>query len=391
MHWASLNWTELNYLLSTGKIECEAPDTKDSWDWVVLTGDVWKKHGQAVADATPYLPGSFERPPRNAAEKILSGYKAWEWLMYFIGLGPALLLDILPDKYCRHCCKGISVIRCFHQRKLPATQMRQAHLHALEYVSEFEALYYQQKEERLHFVRQSVHVMVHLAPEAIRVGPQPYVAQWTMERTIGNLGEEIKQHSDPYANLSQRGLRRCQFNMLKALIPGLTGDDTRNPLLPRGCEDLGDGYVLLRARDEWPTLVVDDAASAIRKLLNAKSADGDIKLKRWARLRLPNGQIARSAWKERNKPLKAVRMARNVKVTIDGPSEIAEVEFYCRSPQGRALALGSLYPRPDADLLHKSYNTVWSCTAPRGYVAIWAKNIQSVVAMEPHIYRAENS
>jgi hypothetical protein len=38
---------------------------------------------------------------------------------------------------------------------------------------------------------------------------------------------------------------------------------------------------------------------------------------RWARLRLPNGQIARSAWKEKMKPLEAVRMARNVKVIID--------------------------------------------------------------------------
>ncbi|KAJ7769490.1 hypothetical protein B0H16DRAFT_1715945 [Mycena metata] len=365
-------------------MECEAPDTKESWDWAVLTGDAWKKHGQAVADATPYLPGSFERPPQNPAEKISSGYKAWEWLMYLIGLGPALLYGILPHKYWRHFCKGVSVIHCFHQRKIPTNELRQAHQHAMEYVSEFETLYYQQMKERLHFVRQSVHGMAHLGPEAIRVGPQAYVAQWTMERTIGNLGEEIKQHSDPYANLSQRGLRRCQVNVLKAVIPGLDSDDTRNPLLPRGCEDLGDDFVLLRARDEWLNLIADDAASAIRKLLRAKSDTGDIKLKRWARLRLPNGQIARSAWKEKNKPLKSVRMARNVKVAIDGQLEIAEVQFYCRSKEGRALALGSLYSRPNAALLEDSYNTVWSCTAPTGFVAFWAKDIRAVVAMVPH-------
>ena len=33
---------------------------------------------------------------------------------------------------------------------------------------------------------------------------------------------------------------------------------------------------------------------------------------RWARLRLPNGQIARSAWKEKEKA--KVRISRNVKV-----------------------------------------------------------------------------
>ena len=37
---------------------------------------------------------------------------------------------------------------------------------------------------------------------------------------------------------------------------------------------------------------------------------------RWAQLRLPNGQVARSAWKEKLKPLEKVRMARNVKVYI---------------------------------------------------------------------------
>ena len=37
---------------------------------------------------------------------------------------------------------------------------------------------------------------------------------------------------------------------------------------------------------------------------------------RWARLRLPNGQVAQSSWKEQLKPLEKVRMAHNVKVCI---------------------------------------------------------------------------
>jgi hypothetical protein len=39
------------------------------------------------------------------------------------------------------------------------------------------------------------------------------------------------------------------------------------------------------------------------------------KIARWARLRLPNGQVARSRWKETQKPLNKVRMSRNVKVS----------------------------------------------------------------------------
>ena len=35
-------------------------------------------------------------------------------------------------------------------------------------------------------------------------------AQWTMERTIGNLGQEIRQPSKPYENLAEEGLRRSR-------------------------------------------------------------------------------------------------------------------------------------------------------------------------------------
>jgi hypothetical protein len=60
-----------------------------------------------------------------------------------------------------------------------------------------------------------------ISPEVTRLGPPICSSQWTMEHTIGNLGEEIWQLSNPYANLSQRGLLRCQVNALKAMILNL--------------------------------------------------------------------------------------------------------------------------------------------------------------------------
>jgi hypothetical protein len=76
-------------------------------------------------------------------------------------------------------------------------------------------------------VRPSIHTLCHMAPEAIRVGPGACSSQWTVERTIGNLGEEIKQHSNLFANLAQRALRRSQTNALKAMVPDL--DPQRTP------------------------------------------------------------------------------------------------------------------------------------------------------------------
>ncbi|KAJ7049353.1 hypothetical protein C8F01DRAFT_1002515 [Mycena amicta] len=384
MHWASLNWTDIMINLLRGTLKCDKDDDKDSWDWACLNGDVWKNLGKAVAKATPYLPGSFDRPPRNPAEKISSGYKAWEWLLFMVGMGPALLHGLIPDKYWRHFCRAVSFIRIFHQHTITRDQLLRAHKDAVEWVVDFEKLYYQRKVSRLHFVRQSIHIPTHLGPETIRVGPPAYYTQWPMERTIGSLGEQLRQPSNPYSNLSERALFCAQLNALSAMFPEL--NDQKLKHIPRGARDLGGGFVLLRRRDELPHWISGKEADALREYLGA---EGDVRVKRWARLRLPNGQIARSSWKEKSKALEKVRMSRNVKLRRDGKTDLAEVEFYFRTRDGRTLALAALYPSLDQQLWTESYQTVWSCKKPETFIVFPVQDILSVVAMVPHQYRGE--
>lgn len=132
-----------------------------------------------------------------------------------------------------------------------------------------------------------------------------------MERTIGNLGQEIRQPSNPYANLSQEGVRRCKVNALLSVIPEL---DEHPKGLPDGSVDLGGGYALLRKRDKTSKRPVEEYAHAITTFLGDRPVP---RIKRWARLLLPNGQIVRSAWREKLKPIEQTRTSRNVKVHID--------------------------------------------------------------------------
>jgi len=111
-----------------------------------------------------------------------------------------------------------------------------------------------------------------------------------MERTIGNLGEEIHQPSNPYANLSERGLQRCQVNTLKAMIPDL---EVEKPKIPRGAQDIGEGYVLLRARDRRWYKLNEYELAALRKANISYLVSDYLAVYRWARLQLPNGQVAR--------------------------------------------------------------------------------------------------
>jgi len=94
--------------------------------------------------------------------------------------------------------------------------------------------------------------------------------------------------------------------------------EPNNGGLPRGARDIGNGYTLLRAKEDTARPVRQCEVAAFRAYLGEKGQSMPDNwcpcVRRWARLRLPNGQTARSGWKEDLKPLEKVRMARNVKV-----------------------------------------------------------------------------
>jgi hypothetical protein len=77
--------------------------------------------------------------------------------------------------------------------------------------------------------------------------------------------------------------------------------------------------VLLRARERTFYKLSPEYLAKLRTFLleayNMVLPEGaPVSVQRWARLRIPTGQVARCRWKESLKPLEMVRMARNVKV-----------------------------------------------------------------------------
>lgn len=112
MHLFSLNIPELLLGLWRGTLRYDkkSSDTHSQWPWQVLIGDKWKQHGNKVASLRSYLPYTYERPPRNPAEKVNSGYKAAEWNVYFWGYLPALLDGLLPNPYYQNFCKLVRVV-----------------------------------------------------------------------------------------------------------------------------------------------------------------------------------------------------------------------------------------------------------------------------------------
>lgn len=307
MHLLFINLGELLIPLWRGTLRCDPTDDQSSWDWATLTGDVWQTHGQLVADATPFFPSSFHRPPRNPAEKISSGYKATEYYLYLFGLGPGIFRPVIPSKYWKNFCKLVRGVRIITQRRITGVQLREAYSYLVQFVEEFENLYYQRRVDRIHFCRPCIHTLLHTCNEVIRVGPGAYSTQFTMERTIGNLGQEIRQPSNPFANLARRALLRSQVNALTNIYPHL--DHTATPHLPKFAKDLGKGYALLQPRDRNPTTIAEAAGEILSARIHTS------RIRRWGRLRLPNGQVARSLWCE-DRHASKIRVTRNVKVCL---------------------------------------------------------------------------
>ncbi|KAJ7131580.1 hypothetical protein C8R43DRAFT_895969 [Mycena crocata] len=158
--------------------------------------------------------------------------------------------------------------------------------------------------------------------------------------------------------------------------------------------DLKSGDVLLGGKDEYAQQIPGPAGEAIKSYLEEAfdttyAENLSPNLQRWARLRLPNGQIARSAWKEQGKALKNVRMARNIQFNDPdiGPS-YGEVQFYFQADINghmKTLALAAPYTPPDRDLLTASSNTLWVCrtTGQTALQVVDVKTVTSVVGMVP--------
>ncbi|KAF8228661.1 hypothetical protein L208DRAFT_1221616, partial [Tricholoma matsutake] len=97
-------------------------------------------------------------------------------------------------------------IQALQHPKITPEVLRHGNTVLKDFVQEFEALYYQQMESRIHFIHHSIHLLTHIASETVRAGPLACYAQWTMETAIGNLSKEICQDKDPFQNLEERGV-----------------------------------------------------------------------------------------------------------------------------------------------------------------------------------------
>jgi hypothetical protein len=99
-----------------------------------------------------------------------------------------LLWHLLPQQYWHNFCKLVAGICILQHPHICKEELLLGHDLLMSFACEFEDLYYQCKELHIHVICQSIHLLTHIRPETIRVGPLACYAQWTLETAISNLG-----------------------------------------------------------------------------------------------------------------------------------------------------------------------------------------------------------
>ena len=110
----------------------------------------------------------------------------WKLLRIVQGLG-----SVNPYSY--PCCHAQPCDLWCQRQAMSVTgcQLQKAHIALTSFVEEYKHLYYQRRVDSLHFCRPCLHTLLHLALECACVGPGAYTTQFTMERVIGDLGQDI--------------------------------------------------------------------------------------------------------------------------------------------------------------------------------------------------------
>ncbi|RDX40006.1 hypothetical protein OH76DRAFT_1459606 [Lentinus brumalis] len=378
MHHLALNLPDIMVKLFRGSFERKKPDKVEQWPWAVFhpidDDSAWINHSEAVADMRFYIPRSFGKAPRNIAAKMNSGFKAWEHMYHFYMVLPGQLWGVLNDELFEHYCKLVAGCHFALMLETPVALRLLAHKLLVEFVEDFERLYYARQLDRLHFCRHSIHLLVHLIPEGVRRGPLWLFSQWEAA--------------------------------LYVMFPVLAKPEG----LPKDAVVLGDDYgrVLAsapRGRHERAALLSFLHAHDV-----AVPEGWELGLWKWARLQLPNGQITRMAFGEckreaRNVPIRRACMVKARGLHMFGPfilihlnppaawRHFAEVLYFFRmtmtgadgQDETRVLAMVSEFTLPDPTIAKDTHNVLMVCYSQGAHPprVVDVKDVVSVVAMMP--------
>ena len=167
--------------------------------------------GEAMAHSALNIPTSLSYAPRRI-DNHYSGFKAAEWKAWLLYFGIPLLRGRLPEN-CLHNFRTLSRIYYLASKwVLDEIEILQVLSLCIDFVRDYEALYYRYQDRLLPNCLINNHSLLHLADHIYDLGPACYWAQWTMERMCGIIKAKARSKSQMNASLINGVLLKEQLH-----------------------------------------------------------------------------------------------------------------------------------------------------------------------------------
>ncbi|KAF8342857.1 uncharacterized protein EI90DRAFT_2964679 [Cantharellus anzutake] len=181
-----------------------------------IPDNVWEIIGKETALAGNTIPSSFGcHTPNIWSEKHL--FTAEDWAFWMVHIAPYVLRNHFNcPKYYKHFMKFNSILKralTKHTIQYSFTEQDLDELEQdiVEYVKEYEIIYYQFSAQRLSTCPLMLHVLLHIPYDIRNNGPPCNNWTFIMERWCGSLLPAIKSRKEPFTCLALRQYQKVQL------------------------------------------------------------------------------------------------------------------------------------------------------------------------------------
>ncbi|EPS96540.1 hypothetical protein FOMPIDRAFT_1150831 [Fomitopsis schrenkii] len=183
----------------------------------VIEKTVWEAIGTACKASGQTIPSAFGAAvPNIATEAAL--FTAETWSLFAQHLGPIILRrSFRREHFYAHFIELIRLLNICLQFEITSAEILDVEAGFIDWVREYEQLYYQHKAEYLSMCPLTVHALLHVVPSMRATGPVWASWEFPMERFCGTLLPAVKSRRFPYASLSNYATELAQMKQISLI------------------------------------------------------------------------------------------------------------------------------------------------------------------------------
>ena len=145
----------------------------DAKDTFVLDAATWETIGREMENSRMTVPTQpFGRPPRDINTKH-DTFKAAEWSSWLLYYSTPLLQGKLPGKYMDNWKDLVKIWGFICSKDITKEQIEECRELCIQYVINYERLYFRGRWERLRLLKSNLHAILHVADALTDLGPGP--------------------------------------------------------------------------------------------------------------------------------------------------------------------------------------------------------------------------